>query len=119
MDATSGRSIGLPRARAGAKRCTLELDSEPRTFAHDLFSEPSCQSAYPVSRRAGALVAEVIQLLDEERLGDRDGRRVLAMHDEIVRRETAAHEGTTVKSMGATRLKGVDGKHRLYEAPWR
>ena len=35
-----------------------------------------------------------------ERLGDREGRRALTRHDEIIRRETAAHDGTEIKSMG-------------------
>jgi class 3 adenylate cyclase len=35
-----------------------------------------------------------------ERLGDRKGRSVLSRHDEIIRRQTAAHHGSEVKSMG-------------------
>ena len=34
------------------------------------------------------------------RLGDRVGRRVLAIHDRIIRREVAAYQGFEVKSMG-------------------
>jgi len=35
-----------------------------------------------------------------QRLGDRDGRRLLSLHDEIVRHEVTAHEGQEVKSLG-------------------
>mgnify|MGYP006159537849 CR=1 FL=1 len=35
-----------------------------------------------------------------QRLGDRDGRRLLSLHDEIVRHEVTAHEGLEVKSLG-------------------
>lgn len=35
-----------------------------------------------------------------ERLGDRVGRRVLAIHDRIIRSEVAAYQGFEVKSMG-------------------
>ena len=35
-----------------------------------------------------------------ERLGDRDGRRLLKRSEEIIRRETEAHDGHEVKSMG-------------------
>jgi len=35
-----------------------------------------------------------------QRLGDREGRRLLSLHDEIVRHEVTAHEGQEVKSLG-------------------
>ena len=35
-----------------------------------------------------------------ERLGDRGGRRVLSAHEEIIRSQIAAHNGTEVKSLG-------------------
>jgi class 3 adenylate cyclase len=35
-----------------------------------------------------------------ERLGDREGRSVLSLHDEIVRHEVTAHEGVEVKALG-------------------
>ena len=35
-----------------------------------------------------------------ERLGDREGRRVLGTHERIIRQQTSAHEGTEIKSMG-------------------
>ena len=34
-----------------------------------------------------------------ERLGDRAGRKLLSLHDEIIRHEVTAHEGTEVKSL--------------------
>jgi class 3 adenylate cyclase len=35
-----------------------------------------------------------------QRLGDREGHRLLSLHDEIVRHEVTAHEGQEVKSLG-------------------
>lgn len=35
-----------------------------------------------------------------QRLGDKEGRRLLSLHDEIVRHEVTAHEGQEVKSLG-------------------
>jgi class 3 adenylate cyclase len=35
-----------------------------------------------------------------ERLGDREGRRVLSLHDDIIRHEVTAHGGVEVKSLG-------------------
>ena len=35
-----------------------------------------------------------------QRLGDREGRRLLALHDEIIRHEVTTHEGQEVKSLG-------------------
>lgn len=35
-----------------------------------------------------------------ERLGDRGGRRALSAHEDIIRSQTAAHNGTEVKSLG-------------------
>jgi class 3 adenylate cyclase len=35
-----------------------------------------------------------------QRLGDKEGRRLLSLHDEIIRHEVTAHEGQEVKSLG-------------------
>ena len=35
-----------------------------------------------------------------ERLGDRAGRKLMSLHDDIVRHEVVAHEGVEVKSLG-------------------
>ena len=42
-----------------------------------------------------------------DRLGDRDARAMLRVHDEIVRRQTGAHGGVEVKAMGIRGLSGV------------
>jgi class 3 adenylate cyclase len=35
-----------------------------------------------------------------ERLGDREGRKLMSLHDEIVRHELVAHDGVEVKALG-------------------
>ena len=65
-------------------------------------SKPSARDALPASGATATIMfTDIVGSTSMmERLGDRAGRDVLNMHDEIVRHEVTAYEGVEVKALG-------------------
>ena len=98
----------LTTLRGRGVAVTPKVKNSVQMLVRTMEPRPQIPAPHPVAlaspRAEGTATIMFTDIVDSsaliERLGDREGRRVLSTHNEIIRHQTDLHDGIEVKSMG-------------------